>query len=160
MNKIDTLPIEIQNMIYNYYWSRVYYKGIIMEIKSIQFQVENINNYVVFNLLPQSPYKGEKYGVQKLDKLMKINSILESIRKNKGLYLFCCSNVKGFNCNLFNYTYRTNVLGSIIDKLHCLTIYLIQLYPHYRYYFIHEFSKFTIKYDNALNVSHYMHVLG
>ena len=137
MNKINKLPIEIQDIIYNYYWSDIYYQKVVLEIESLKFKFTNMNNFIRANIIPQS---SKKYDRNKTEMLILYNKLLENIKTNKGLHLFSSLNIRGYNNNLFNYTYRQRFFSKIPLNLHYILIYCIQLYPHNRNYFAVDFK--------------------
>ena len=141
MNNINKLPIELQNIIYNYYWSSIYYKNVINELNIIKFKIGNMNNYISNNLMP---HLRNEYTLKKKEMLILYNNLLENIHINKGMHLFCCLNIKGYNNNIFNKTYKKKVLQNIPENLKSLTTYSIQLYPHARYYFVNDFKNYNL----------------
>ena len=127
---METLPREIQTIIYQHYWWDYYNKLVINELNSITFQFSNMNLFLrkhfIFNT-------NDNYDKQISYYLRKYNTLLTKTKENKGLHLFA-SNFRKYNNNIFNKRYITILSKEIHTDYINVCIYCIQLEPEKRFY--------------------------
>ena len=127
---METLPREIQTIIYQHYWWDYYNKLVINELNSITFQFSNMNLFLrkhfIFNT-------NDNYDKQISYYLKKYNTLLTKTKENKGLHLFA-SNFRKYNNNIFNKRYITILSKEIHKDYINVCIYCIQLEPEKRFY--------------------------
>ena len=127
---METLPREIQTIIYQHYWWDYYNKLVINEMNSITFQFSNMNLFLrkhfIFNT-------NDNYDKQISYYLRKYNTLLTKTKENKGLHLFA-SNFRKYNNNIFNKRYITILSKEIHTDYINVCIYCIQLEPEKRFY--------------------------
>ena len=127
---METLPREIQTIIYQHYWWDYYNKLVINELNSITFQFSNMNLFLrkhfIFNT-------NDNYDKQISYYLKKYNTLLTKTKENKGLHLFA-SNFRKYNNNIFNKRYITILSKEIHTDYINVCIYCIQLEPEKRFY--------------------------
>ena len=136
---METLPREIQTIIYQHYWWDYYNKLVINELNSITFQFSNMNLFLrkhfIFNT-------NDNYDKQISYYLRKYNTLLTKTKENKGLHLFA-SNFRKYNNNIFNKRYIAILSKEIHKDYINVCIYCIQLEPEYRFATMKKFKKLS-----------------
>ena len=90
---METLPREIQTIIYQHYWLDYYNKLVINELNSITFQFSNMNLFLKKHFIFNT---NDNYDKQISYYLRKYNTLLTKTKENKGLHLFA-SNFRKYN---------------------------------------------------------------
>ena len=131
---METLPREIQTIIYQHYWWDYYNKLVINELNSITFQFSNMNLFLrkhfIFNT-------NDNYDKQISYYLKKYNTLLTKTKDNKGLHLFA-SNFRKYNNNIFNKRYIAILSKEIHTDYINVCIYCIQLEPEKRFHIMEK----------------------
>ena len=131
---METLPREIQTIIYQHYWWDYYNKLVINEMNSITFQFSNMNLFLrkhfIFNT-------NDNYDKQISYYLRKYNTLLTKTKENKGLHLFA-SNFRKYNNNIFNKRYITILSKEIHTDYINVCIYCIQLEAEKRFHIMEK----------------------
>ena len=131
---METLPREIQTIIYQHYWLDYYNKLVINEMNSITFQFSNMNLFLrkhfIFNA-------NDNYDKQISYYLRKYNTLLTKTKENKGLHLFA-SNFRKYNNNIFNKRFITILSKEIHKDYINVCIYCIQLEAEKRFYIMEK----------------------
>jgi hypothetical protein len=136
---METLPREIQTIIYQHYWLDYYNKLVINELNSITFQFSNMNLFLKKHFIFNT---NDNYDKQISYYLRKYNTLLTKTKENKGLHLFA-SNFRKYNNNIFNKRFIT-ILSKEINKDYInVCIYCIQLEPEYRFTIMEKFKKLS-----------------
>lgn len=121
------LPYELQDKIYQYYWSYVHY-NILNEIKEIIFLDKKINNFIKRydnNIIK----KNNNYYYKQF------NFLIKEITCNKGKMLLCKYNNLSLRYCTTNYI--NNVCSNINDDYKYIAPILICKSYHLRYYVLH-----------------------
>ena len=100
-NRIKNLPLELQEHIYQYFWSNKFYK-VLIEIKNIIDLDYNVNKFVTKNYNNITSNKSN---------YKKLNKLIEKISNNQGKMLLCRYN--NLNLRFCNKSYIQNVCSGI-----------------------------------------------
>ena len=99
---LEILPLEIEDYIWNIYWSNIFYENVIEYLNDVKKIVENISKNVSFNEIVK--FKNEK---DKLNYLNKYNKLILTLGKDKGTLKFSLSIDKkiffSFHKNRYSY---------------------------------------------------------
>jgi hypothetical protein len=106
IDKINMLPYELQDHIYQYYWSNIYL-NVLNELKDIIILDKKINNFI--NKYQNNIIKENNNFYYK-----KLNDSIRKITHNKGKILLCkYNNLSLRNCNI---EYIYNICSTISDN--------------------------------------------
>ena len=136
---METLPCEIQTIIYQHYWCDYYNKQVVNELNSLIFQFSNMNMFLrkhfIFNT-------NDGYDKQISYYLKKYNNLLTKTKEDKGKHLFA-TNFRKYNNNIFNKRYILILSREVHKDYINICIYCTQLEPEYRFVILEKFKKIS-----------------
>lgn len=124
---IKNLPDELQDKIYQYYWTYIYY-NVLNEIKEIIYLEQKINNFIKRyenNIVKENNYYYYK----------KFNNLIKNITPNKGKMLLCKYN--NLNLQYCTTNYINNICSNINNNYKYIAPILICKSNHLRYHILH-----------------------
>jgi len=123
IDKINMLPYELQEHIYQYYWSNIYL-DVLNEIKSITALDKKINTFI-------NKYKNNIIKENNNFYYREFNNLIRKITYNKGKMLLCnYNNLSLRNCNI---KYINNICSTIRDDYKYIAPILISKSNFMRY---------------------------
>lgn len=139
INRINNLPLVLQNKIFNYYW-RHNYDNI---IENFDMFIYNLNKMLLFLIKHFINNESLKYNKQISFYLIKYNEFLSEIKNNKGYDLFCKININGYNAYIFDEKVHEKILKDVDKRLHYLCIFCIQEFTDHRYRILFNLKELT-----------------
>ena len=111
--KINSLPNELEEYIYTYYWSNIFFE-VLTELKNIVFLDQQINYFIDRN---NNLLKGNNYYYKKY------NYLIKKITNNRGKMLLCKYN--NLNLKYCNIKYINTICSSINNDYKYIAPFLI-----------------------------------
>lgn len=135
---MNTLPNEIQDIIYNHYW-RFEYNNVIEEIVKCNILENKIKNFLYSYCFRELLFQ-RKY----LYYLLLFNNNIKEIVKNKNFKYICnINNLTLFYC--FDEIYKKNICSSIDENLKYIAMFSISCSGQMRYAILNRFHQLSKK---------------
>ena len=130
--KISDLPLVLQTIIYQYYWS-IIFSNVLNEIVNIRKLELEIGTYII-SIKYSSYLLNEKY----LKTYKKFNEKIKLVESNKGLKLLCKFN------NLRISSYNLNIYRDMSENIKYLAPLLVSVSGEMRYDIFYKLKKLEI----------------
>ena len=130
--KISDLPLVLQTIIYQYYWS-IIFSNVLNEIVNIRKLELEIGTYII-SIKYSSYLLNEKY----LKTYKKFNEKIKLVESNKGLKLLCKFN------NLRISNYNLNIYRDMSENIKYLAPLLVSVSGEMRYDIFYKLKKLEI----------------
>lgn len=130
--KINRLPLVLQIIIYQYYWS-IIFNNVLNDIKYVRYVEREIGTYVIW-IKYNSYLLNEKY----LKTYKKFNDKIKFLNGNKGLRLICKYN------NLKINSYDMNLYKNISENIKYIAPILVSASGEMRYEIFHNLQNLKI----------------
>lgn len=142
---MNTLPSEIQDIIYIYYWKNKYEK-VIQELERCSILERKIKKFLHTYCFRDNLFKKEY-----LYYLISFNNEIKNVIKNKNLKYLCNMNdLTLYYC--FNDKYKIDICSSVHENLKYIAIFSICCSGQMRYFVLNRFNELSKLNFNIYNV--------
>ena len=144
INNINNLPYELQDKIYNYYWSNFFYENIVKHFKMLNKYINKINSFIGNIFLKTRNYEGDNWCYYKL---CTINMFLEKVRNDKASFLYSKGIIKNIK---YLKNYKEYICKNISCKIKLAALYIVSFSGSMRYIIYDRFVNVTKNWETYI----------